>query len=257
MAAEGDPLIGGNVFYGLEFLRAEGIELNDNGEYIMNNRVEPVDSSAAGGAAVEVAAGHVCNEEMAAVQVADNRVKAEGEIYFGMRTDYTGEEWRLLFLSISSENYKKSLKLLGYCNVDGVLWALVTRIRVADNAPSAQYENVFPRSCRSLLHYMRPQFRFLVYIGENDMNPGVPLVTDTEGIIAGDDSIWGAPVTVDGISLTPEVECLVPFFLRSEFRLKTFLMNFHEDDAYTCPGVKKPTLMPSEYIRKFSLFLIC
>jgi hypothetical protein len=108
---------------------------------------------------------------------------------------------------------------------------------------------------------MRPQFRFLVYIGQDDMNPGVPLVTDIEGIIAGDDSIWGAPVIVDGIPLTSEVECLVPFFLRREFRLKTFLMAFHKDDAYTCPGVKKPTLMPSEYIRKFFLlfffFLNC
>jgi hypothetical protein len=255
MAAEGDPLVGGNV-WGLDYLRANGIELNDNGEYIMNNRVELVNPPVPGGGVVENVVGHVCNDEMAAVQVADNRVKAESEIYFGMRADYTGEEWRLLFLSTSSENYKKSLKLLGYCNVDGVLWALVTRIRVADNAPFVQYESVFPRSCRALLHYMRPQFRFLVYIGENDINPGVPLMTDIEGIVAGDDNIWGTPVTVDGIPLAPEVECLVPFFLRSEFRLKTFLMSFHEDDAYTCPGVKKPTLMPSEYIRKFSLLKI-
>jgi hypothetical protein len=131
---------------------------------------------------------------------------------------------------------------------------LVTRIQAAANAPFVQYESVFPRSCRALLHYMRPQFRFLVYIGENDINPGVSLVTDIEGIVSGDANIWGAPISVDGIPLAPEVECLVPFFLRSEFRLKTFLMSFHEDNAYTCPGVEKPTLMPSEYIRKFFFF---
>jgi hypothetical protein len=147
MAADGDPLIGGNLLFGIDFLRAEGIELNENGEYTMNNCVEPVDFPDAGGTAAEGSVGHVCNEEMAAVQVADNRVKVEGEIYFGMQTEYTREEWHLLFLSISSENYKRSLKLLGYCNVDGVLWALVTRIRNADNAHFAQYESVFPRSC--------------------------------------------------------------------------------------------------------------
>jgi hypothetical protein len=178
-------------------------------------------------------------------------VKTEEEIYFAIRSEYTGEEWRLLFLSIRSENYKKSVKLLGYCNVNGVMWALVTRTRILDNAPFAQYQSVFPRSCSSLMHYMRPQFRFMVYIREKDVNPGVPLITDIEKVVAGDDSIWGTPVIVDGIPLKPEVECLVPFWLRSEFRLKTFIMAFHEDDAYTCPGVKKPTLVPTEYISKF------
>jgi hypothetical protein len=253
MAAEGDPVVGG-LLGGPALLRVCGLELLDNGEFVRTNRVETVNPPVSGGGVVENIVGHVCNDEMAAVQVAESRVKAESEIYFGMRTDYTGEEWRLLFLSTSSENYKKSLKLLGYCSVDGVLWALVTRIQAVANAPFVQYESVFPRSCRALLHYMRPQFRFLVYIGENDINPGVSIVTDIEGIVAGDANIWGAPISVDGIPLAPEVECLVPFFLRSEFRLKTFLMSFHEDDAYTCPGVMKPTLMPSEYIRKFFFF---
>jgi hypothetical protein len=170
MAAEGDPLIGGNSFCSCSFLLAYDIKLNDNGEFVMNNHVEPVDFRNAVETAVENAVGHSCNEKMAAVQVANNRVKAEGEIYFSMRIENTGEEWRMLFLSISSENYRRSLKLLGYCNVDGVLWALVTRIRSADNAPFAQYEGLFPRSCPSLMYYMRPQFRFLVYsISERTM----------------------------------------------------------------------------------------
>jgi hypothetical protein len=66
MAAEGDPLIGGNLLFGIDFLRAEGIELNNNGEYTMNNRVEPMDFHDADGTAAEGAGGHVCNEEMAA-----------------------------------------------------------------------------------------------------------------------------------------------------------------------------------------------
>jgi hypothetical protein len=81
-------------------------------------------------------------------------VKTEGEIYFALGSDYTGEEWRLLFLIISSENYQKSVKLLGYCNVNGVMWALVTRTRILDNAPFAQYQSIFPQSYPSLMHYM-------------------------------------------------------------------------------------------------------
>jgi hypothetical protein len=145
------------------------------------------------------------------------------------------------------------MKLLRYCSVDGVMWALVTRTRIHDNAPSAQYQSIFPQSCASLMHYMRPQFQFNVYIGEEDVNPGVQFVTDIEKVVAGDDSILGPPFFVDGLPLRPEVECLAPFWLRSEFQLKTFILAFHEDDAYTCPGVRKPTLMPSEYIRKFFL----
>jgi hypothetical protein len=137
--------------------------------------------------------------------------------------------------------------------VNGVMWALVTRTRILDNTPFAQYQNIFPRSCASLMHYMRPQFQFMV-IGEEDVNPGVQLVTDIEKVVAGDESIWGPPVIVDGLPLKPEVECLVPFWLRSEYRLKTFIMAFHEDDAYRCLGVRKPTLMPTEYIRKFLPF---
>jgi hypothetical protein len=56
----------------------------------MNNYVEPVDFRSAVENAVENAIGHSCSAERAAVGVACNRVKTEGEIYFAMHSDYTG-----------------------------------------------------------------------------------------------------------------------------------------------------------------------
>jgi hypothetical protein len=245
MAAEGDSHIGGNFL-----LACKNIETDAEDNTGMDGFNEAANFSGA----VADAVGHACSStEFAAVGVARNWVKFEEEIHFLMCSDYTGEEWRLLYLSINSENYQRSVKLLRYCSVDGVIWAFVTRTRISNDAPSAQYQSIFPRICVSLMHYMQPQFRFLVYIGEKDVNPGVQFVTDIEKIVGGDDSVWGPPLFVDGLSVRPEVECLVPFWLRSEFRLKTFILAFHEDDAYMCPGVRKPTLMPSEYIRKFFL----
>ena len=69
--------------------------------------------------------------------------------------------------------------------------------------------------------------------------------------MSGDASVWGSPVVVDGVPLLPDVECLVPPWLRQEFFVRTSGLGVSEDQHYVYPGVRGPLLLPSDYIRKY------
>jgi hypothetical protein len=103
-----------------------------------------------------------------ALIVAAKKVDCESDIYFLKRPDYTAEEWRWLFLTAGNEHYLHSLRLLGFCGVDGINWAVVTRMRERGVSANEYYSASLPRDTCSILHYMRPQFRFLIYIGLDD-----------------------------------------------------------------------------------------
>ncbi len=63
-----------------------------------------------------------------ALDVAARKVEAENDIYTFKRPDYTAEEWRWLFMTTGSDHYLNSLRLLGFCGVDGINWSVVTRV---------------------------------------------------------------------------------------------------------------------------------
>ena len=89
----------------------------------------------------------------------------ESDIYFLKRPDYTAEEWRWLFLTAGNEHYLHSLRLLGFCGVAGINWAVVTRMRERGVSANEHYYVSLPQDACSILHYMRPQFLFLIYMG--------------------------------------------------------------------------------------------
>jgi len=202
-----------------------------------------------------------------ALDVAARKVEAENDIYTFKRPDYTAEEWRWLFMTTGSDYYLNSLRLLGFCGVDGINWAVVTRMRECNKPSSEHFLAILPEDCGSILHYVRPQFRFLIYFGRDDkrvnldVRESVRFFDDTEKVVSGDASVWGSPVVVDGVPLLPDVECLVPPWLRQEFFVRTSGLNVSEDHHYVYPGVRGPLLLPSDYIRKyfFSIWrcLIC
>jgi hypothetical protein len=66
--------------------------------------------------------------------------------------------------------------------------------------------------------------------------------------------VWGSPVVVDGVPLFPDVECLVPPWLRQEFFVRTFGLSVSDGHHYVYPGVRGPLLLPSDYIRKYYFF---
>jgi hypothetical protein len=107
------------------------------------------------------------------------------------------------------------------------------------------------------LHYMRPQFRFLIYFGRDDkrvnldVRESVRFFDDAEKVVSGDASVWGSPVVVDGVPLLSDVECLVPPWLRQEFFVRTSGLSLSGDHHYVYPGVRGPLLLPSDYIRKY------
>ncbi len=82
------------------------------------------------------------------------------------------------------------------------------------------------------------------------------LFDDAEKVVSGDASVWGSPVVVDGVPLLPDVECLVPPWLRQEFLVRTSGLSVSEDHHYVYPGVRGPFLLPSDYIRKYYFFSI-
>ncbi len=192
-----------------------------------------------------------------ALIVAAKKVDCENDIYFFKRPDYTAEEWRWLFLTAGNEHYLHSLRLLGFCGVAGINWAVVTRMRERDESANEHYFASLPQDTCSILHYMRPQFRFLIYIGRDDerVRPGareaVRFFDDAEKVVSGDASMWGSPVVVDGVPLLPDVECLVPAWLRQEFLWRTSGLSVSGDHYYVYPGVHGPLLLPSDYIRKY------
>jgi hypothetical protein len=108
---------------------------------------------------------------------------------------------------------------------------------------------------------MRPQFRFLVYYGRK--NPRVNLVEnldrffyDMEKVVSGDASVWGEPVVIDGVPVLPEVECLVPSWLRQEYFERTAFLALPAGQHYVYPGVRSPLLLPTDYIREYFFFYI-
>ena len=188
-----------------------------------------------------------------ALDVAARKVEAENDIYTFKRPDYTAEEWRWLFLTAGNEHYLHSVRLLGFCGVAGINWAVVTRMRERDESANEHYFASLPQDACSVLHYMRPQFRFLIYIGLDDerVRPGaVRFFHDAEKVVGGDASVWGSPVVVDGVPLLPDVDCLVSPLVQTEFLVRTFGLGVTEDQHYVYPGVRGPLLLPSVYIRK-------
>ncbi len=98
-----------------------------------------------------------------AVTVTAKKVDAESNVYILRRPDYSTEEWRFLYLTTSTDLYLNSLRLVGFCGVDGINWAVVTRMKEISNPPRESFHGTFPKECLPILHYMRPQFRFLIY----------------------------------------------------------------------------------------------
>jgi hypothetical protein len=191
-----------------------------------------------------------------AMIVAVKKVERESDVYFFKRPDYTAEEWRWLFLTAGNEHYLHSVRFLGFCGVAGINWAVVTRMRERDESANEHYFASLPQDAYSVLHYMRPQFRFLIYVGLDDerVRPGtVRFFHDAEKVVGGDASVWGSPVVVDGVPLLPDVECLVPVWLRQEFLARTSGLIASEDQQYVYPGVRGSLLLPSDYIRKYFL----
>ena len=192
-----------------------------------------------------------------AMIVAAKKVERENDIYLFKRPDYTAEEWRWLFLTTGSDYYLNSLRLLGFCGVAGINWAVVTRMRERDESANEHYFASLPQDACSVLHYMRPQFRFLIYFGRDDKRvnldarESVRFFDDAEKVVSGDASVWGSPVVVDGVPLLPDVECLVPPWLRQEFFARTSDLGLPEGQHYVYPGVRGPLLLPSDYIRKY------
>ncbi len=191
-----------------------------------------------------------------ALNVATRKIEAENDIFTFKRPDYTAEEWRLLFLTTGSDYYLHSVRLVGFCGVDGLNWAVVTRMKEISNPSRENFLTILPEDCCPILHYMRPQFRFLIYIGRDDERVNLEseldrYFDDAEKVVSGDASVWGSPVVVDGVLLLPDVECLVPPWLRQEFLERTSDLGVPEGQHYVYPGVRGPLLLPSDYIRKY------
>jgi hypothetical protein len=196
-----------------------------------------------------------------ALTVAVKKVEAESDLYTFRRPDYSAEEWRFLYLTTSTDNYLNSIRLVGFCGVNGINWAVVTRMKEISNPSLESFHATLPKECLPILHYMRPQFRFLIYIGRDNARVNLEgeldrFFEDAEKSVSGDASVWGAPVVVDGVHLLPDVECLVLSWLRQEFFARTSDLGLPEGQHYVYPGVRGPLLLPSDYIRKyFSIYV--
>jgi hypothetical protein len=189
-----------------------------------------------------------------ALTVAVKKVEAESDLFTFRRPDYSAEEWRFLYLTTSTDHYLNSIRLVGFCGVNGINWAVVTRMKEISNPSRENLHATFPEECLPILHYMRPQFRFLIYIGQDNTRVNLEgeldwYFDDAEKVVSGDASVWGAPVVVDGVHLLPDVECLVPSWLRQEFFARTSDLGLPEGQHYVYPGVRSPLLLPSDYIR--------
>jgi hypothetical protein len=192
--------------------------------------------------------------------VASEKAKIESNIYTLRKPDYTAEEWRLLYLTTSVDLYLHSIRLVGFCGFGDIKWAMVTRMKEENNLPRERYYEIFSKESYPVLHYMRPQFRFLVFFGR--INPRINLAHnedrffyDMKKVVSGDVSVWGEPVVVDGVPLLPEVECLVPSWLQQEYFARTAHLGLPAGQHYVYPGVRSPLLLPTDYIRKYIFFL--
>ena len=191
--------------------------------------------------------------------VALEKAKVERKIYTVRKPDYTAEEWRFLYLTTSSDLYLNSVRLVGFCGEGGLNWAIVTRMKEENDPSCERFYTTFAKESYPLLQYMRPQFRFLVYYGRK--NPRVNLVEnldrffyDMEKVVSGDASVWGEPVVIDGVPVLPEVECLVPSWLRQEYFERTAFLALPAGQHYVYPGVRSPLLLPTDYIREYIFF---
>ena len=218
-------------------------------------------ASCSGGGAASCSGGgdHIRD---VALNVTTRKIEAESDIFTFKRPDYTAEEWRFLYLTTGNDYYLNSVRLVGFCGVGGINWAVVTRMKEISNPSRENFLNILPEDCLPVLHYMRPQFRFLIYIGQEDTRVNLEseldrYFADAEKVVNGDASVWGSPVVVDGVHLLPDVECLVPSWLRQEFLARTSDLDVPEGQHYVYPGVRGPLLMPLDYIRKYFLFRAC
>ena len=191
--------------------------------------------------------------------VASEKAKIESNIYTLRRPDYSAEEWRFLYLTTSADLYLNSIRLVGFCGVGDINWAIVTRMKEKNDLPRERFYDIFAKESYPVLHYMRPQFRFLVYFGRS--NPRVNLANnldrffyDMEKVVSGDASVWGAPVVIDGVPVLPEVECLVPSWLQQEYIARTAFLGLPAGQHYVYPGLRSPLLLPTDYIRKYIFF---
>jgi hypothetical protein len=218
-------------------------------------------ASCSGGGAASCSGGgdHIRD---VALNVTTRKIEAESDIFIFKRPDYTAEEWRFLYLTTGNDYYLNSVRLVGFCGVGGINWAVVTRMKEISNPSRENFLNILPEDCLPVLHYMRPQFRFLIYIGQEDTRVNLEseldrYFADAEKVVSGDASVWGLPVVVDGVHLLPDVECLVPSWLRQEFLARTSDLDVLEGQHYVYPGVRGPLLMPLDYIRKYFVFRAC
>jgi hypothetical protein len=194
-----------------------------------------------------------------ALKVATKKVEAESDIFICKRRDYLAEEWRILYVTTGSDYYLNSVRLVGFCGFGGINWAVATRMKEVSNPSREDFLNVLAEECLPVLHYMRPQFRFLIYLGQGDTRVNLEseldrYFYDAEKVVSGDASVWGSPVVVDGVPLLPDVECLVPSWLQQEFFAKTSHFGLPEGQHYVYPGVRSPLLLPSDYIRKYFFY---
>ncbi len=64
----------------------------------------------------------------------------------------------------------------------------------------------------------------------------------------------GEPVVIDGVPVLPEVECLVPSWLRREYFERTAFLALPAGRHFVYPGVRSPLLLPTDYIREYIFF---
>jgi hypothetical protein len=140
-----------------------------------------------------------------ALTVAVKKVEAESDLYTYRRPDYSAEEWRFLYLTTGTDYYLNSIRLVGFCGVNGINWAVVTRMKEISNPSYENFHAILPEECCPILHYMRPQLRFLIYYGRDDKRvnlderESVLFFEDAEKVVSGDASVWGAPVVVEDV----------------------------------------------------------
>jgi hypothetical protein len=71
--------------------------------------------------------------------VALKKAEAESNIYTLRRPDYSAEEWRFLYLTTSADLYLNSIRLVGFCGVGGINWAIVTRMKEKGDPPRERF----------------------------------------------------------------------------------------------------------------------
>ncbi len=68
-----------------------------------------------------------------ALNLTTRKIEAESDIFIFKRRDYTAEEWQFLYLTTGNDYYLNSVRLVGFCGVGGINWAVVTRMKEISN----------------------------------------------------------------------------------------------------------------------------